>query len=153
MPGNEELAMGAITTGGLRVLNADIVDSLQIPDAVIEEVERREQRELTRRETAYRGIRPTPEVEGKIVLLVDDGIATGATMKVAISAMRLLNAARIIVAVPVAASSTRLEIEKTVDEFVCILSPDDFRGVGQCYEDFPQTTDDEVRRLLELIPG
>lgn len=148
MPGNEELALGAITMGGLRVLNADILDSMQIPDEVIEEVERREQHDLARRENIYRGVRPMPEVEGKTVLLVDDGIATGATMKVAISAMRLLDAARIVVAVPVAASSTRFEIEKVVDEFVSVFSHGDFGGVGQWYEDFSQTTDDEVRELL-----
>lgn len=147
-PGNEELAMGAIASGGIRVLNAEVVDSLRIPDKVIAEVEAREQRELQRRERTYRGGRPARDVEGKTAVLVDDGIATGSTMFAAIAALRMLKVGRIVVAVPTVAATTYVEIEKQVDEVVAVMVPQDFRGVGEWYEDFSQTTDDEVRDLL-----
>lgn len=148
LPGHEELAMGAIATGGVRVLNREVVDSLGISDEVIAEVGAREQRELERREGAYRGGRPTPDVEGKTVLVVDDGIATGSTMLAAIAALRISKAGRIVAAAPVIAADTFLTIEKEVDEIVAVLVPYDFRGVGQWYEDFSQTTDEEVRQIL-----
>ncbi len=147
-PGNEELAMGAIATGGVRVLNPQVVDSLHIPDGVIDGVEAREQRELHRREQAYRDGRPTPEVEGRTVIVVDDGIATGSTMFAAIAALRMLNAGRIVVAVPTVAADTFAAIDREVDEMVAVIVPEDFRGVGQWYEDFSQTTDEEVRQIL-----
>jgi predicted phosphoribosyltransferase len=147
-PGNAELAMGAIATGGVRVLNAEVVASMRIPDATIDEVEAREQRELKRRELAYRDGLPAPEVEGRTVIVIDDGIATGSTMFAAIAALRLLKVARIVVAVPTVAAATHVEIQKEADEIAAVLVPADFRGVGEWYEDFSQTTDDEVRQCL-----
>jgi predicted phosphoribosyltransferase len=147
-PGQEELAMGAIATGGVRVLNAEVVDSMGIKDEVIDEVEAREQRELQRREHAYRSGRLAPDVEGKTVLVVDDGIATGSTMLAAIAALRMLKAGRVVAAAPTIAADTYVTIEKEVDEIVAVIVPEDFRGVGQWYEDFSQTTDEEVRELL-----
>ena len=148
VPGHEELAMGAIATGGIRVLNADVVASLGIPDDVIGAVAADEQRELMRREHAYREGLPAPEVQGKTVIVVDDGIATGATMLAAVGALRKLNAGRIVVGAPTVAATTIFEIEKAVDEIVAVMLPEDFRGVGQWYEDFSQTTDEEVRQIL-----
>ena len=148
VPGHEELAMGAIATGGIRVLNADVVASLGIPDDVIGAVAADEQRELMRREHAYREGLPAPEVQGKTVIVVDDGIATGATMLAAVGALRKLNAGRIVVGAPTVAATTIFEIEKAVDEIVAVMVPEDFRGVGQWYEDFSQTTDEEVRQIL-----
>ncbi len=148
VPGHEELAMGAIATGGIRVLNADVVASLGIPDDVIGAVAADEQRELVRREHAYRDGLPAPEVQGKTVIVVDDGIATGATMLAAVGALRKLNAGRIVVAAPTVAATTFFEVEKAVDEIVAVMVPEDFRGVGQWYEDFSQTTDEEVRQIL-----
>ena len=147
-PGQEELAMGAIATGGVRVLNPEVVDSLGIPDEVIAATEAREQRELERREHAYRGGSPPPDVEGKTVLVVDDGIATGSTMLAAIAALRILKAGHIVAAAPTVAADTYVTIEKAVDEIVAVIVPENFRGVGQWYEDFSQTTDEEVRQLL-----
>ena len=149
VPGHEELAMGAIASGGVRVLNGDVVEGLQIPNDVIDAVAERELRELERRERAYRDDRPAPEVQGRTVILVDDGIATGSTMKAAIEALRQLEASRIVVATPTAASSTVREMRRDVDEMVAVMTPADFSGVGQWYEDFSQTTDEEVRDLLE----
>ena len=149
VPGHEELAMGAIASGGVRVLNGEVVESLGIPDDVIDGAAARELRELERRERAYRDDRPAPDVQGHTVILVDDGIATGSTMKAAIEALRQLEAGRIVVAVPTAALSTVREMRRDVDEFVAVMTPADFSGVGQWYEDFSQTTDDEVRDLLE----
>ena len=148
VPGHEELAMGAIASGGVRVLNGDVVEGLQIPDEVIEAVAARELRELERRERAYRDDRPKPDVQGCTVILVDDGIATGSTMKAAIEALRQLEAARIVVAAPTAALSTVSQLRQDVDEFVAVITPADFSGVGEWYEDFSQTTDEEVRDLL-----
>jgi putative phosphoribosyl transferase len=149
VPGHEELAMGAIATGGLRVLNNDVVDYLQIPHEVIDAVADQEMEELKRRERAYRGDRPEPDVRGKTVILVDDGLATGSTMRAAAAALRQQNPARIVVAVPVSAPQTCNEYRMGVDEIICAATPEPFYGVGQWYLDFSQTTDEEVRDLLE----
>jgi putative phosphoribosyl transferase len=149
VPGYEELAMGAIASGGIRVLNEDLVRALGIPDDVIEAVTARELRELRSRERAYRGDRPPPAVRGRTVILVDDGIATGSTMRAAIAALRRLEPARLIVAVPAAAPSTCNEIRREADDCICEIMPDPFYAVGIWYEDFSQTTDDEVRDLLD----
>ena len=149
VPGHEELAMGAISTGGVRVLNEDTVDYLRIPASVIEAVAVNELRELARRELAYRGDRPEPDVRGKTVILVDDGLATGSTMRAAAAALRQQNPARIVVAVPVSAPQTCDEYRMGVDEIICAKTPEPFYGVGLWYEDFSQTTDEEVRELLE----
>jgi putative phosphoribosyl transferase len=149
VPGHEELAMGAIATGGVRVLNRNVIESLQIPEAIIDRVASRELRELERRERAYRDDRPAPDVQGRTVILVDDGIATGSTMRAAVAALRQMEAARIVVATPTCALATVREMEPEVDELVAVTTPARFRGVGEWYEDFSQTTDDEVRDLLE----
>ncbi len=148
VPGHEELAMGAIATGGVRVLNDDVVDYLRIPGEVIDAVAADELRELERRERAYRGDRPEPDVRGKTIILVDDGLATGSTMRAAASALRQQNPARIVVAVPVSAPQTCNEYRMGVDEIICASTPEPFMGVGQWYLDFSQTTDKEVRELL-----
>ena len=148
VPGQEELAMGAIATGGLRVLNRDVVDALGIPPRVIEEVAAAEGRELERRERSYRDDRKPPEVAGRTVVLVDDGLATGSTMRAAVAALRQQGPARIVVAVPVAAPSTCAELRAEVDDVVCVATPTPFLAVGRFYEDFSQTTDEEVRALL-----
>lgn len=149
LPGQEELAMGAIATGGVRVLNNDVVEYLGIPDHVIDAVAQAEERELARRELAYRGGRQPPDVRGRTVILVDDGLATGSTMRAAVRALRQQKPACIIVAVPVAAASTCQELGQEVDRIICATTPEPFYGVGQWYDDFSQTTDEEVRTLLE----
>jgi putative phosphoribosyl transferase len=148
LPGHPELAMGAIATGGVRVLNGDVVDSLRVSDEVIEAVTANEQRELARRERSYRDDLPPPEVEGKIVIIVDDGIATGSTMVAAVAALRQLGAGRIVVAAPTIARSTYDYLRKNADDVVTVIVPEEFYGVGQWYEDFSQTTDEEVHQLL-----
>jgi putative phosphoribosyl transferase len=148
VPGQEELAMGAIATGGVRVLNEDVVRYLGISDEVIEMVAEAEERELLRRERAYRDDRPAPDVRGRTVILVDDGLATGSTMRAAVRALQRLLPSSIVVAVPVAAQQTCDELKTEVDKVVCAETPEPFRGVGLWYEDFSQTTDDEVRSLL-----
>lgn len=149
LPGQEELAMGAIASGGVRVLNRDVVAYLAIPQRIIDTVARQEQQELERRERLYRGDRPAPELRGVTVILVDDGLATGSTMRAAIAALKKLEPGRIVAAVPVAPPSAVEEIEKEVDEVVCVFTPEAFDGVGRWYQDFSQTTDQEVRRLLD----
>lgn len=150
VPGHEELAMGAIASGGVRVLSEDVVRRLNLSPRAIEAVASAEQRELQRREREYRGDQPPPDVRGKTVILVDDGLATGATMRAAIAALRRQGPARIVVAVPVAAASTCEELRDIADEVVCAVTPEPFLAVGQWYHDFSQTTDEEVRELLRL---
>jgi putative phosphoribosyl transferase len=149
-PWNEELAMGAIASGGVRVLNHDVVRGLGITPKVIEHVVAREQELLEQRERAYRGDRPPPDVQGRTVILVDDGLATGASMRAAVTALRTNRPARIVVAVPTAPPETCAEFHGEVDEMVCIHTPWQFFGVSGSYQDFRQTTDEEVRRLLAL---
>jgi putative phosphoribosyl transferase len=148
LPGHSELAMGAIASGGVRVFNGDVVNALQIPDEVIDVVTADELAELRRREKLYRGNRPAPDVEGKTVILVDDGIATGSTMLAAVAALRQLNAGCVVVAAPVIASSTYYQVRQAADDVAAIMAPDNFYAVGQWYEEFGQTTDEEVRDLL-----
>src|ERR1041384_4027891 len=148
VPGHEELAMGAIATGGVRVINADVVDYLRIPARVVDAVVDTELRELERRERLYRGTRAEPDVSGKTVILVDDGLATGSTMRAAVEALRQQNPARIVVAVPVSAPETCNEYRMGVDEIICAQTPEPFMGVGMWYRDFSQTTDEEVREIL-----
>jgi putative phosphoribosyl transferase len=149
VPGHEEFAMGAVATGGVRVLNEQVVSALGIPDYVIEAVAAWEQQELERRERLYRGNRPPPEVRGMTVILVDDGLATGSTMLAAVQALRKLGPARIVVAVPVASPDTCELLKSEVDEIVCAATPEPFYAVGLWYRDFSQTTDEEVRELLQ----
>jgi predicted phosphoribosyltransferase len=148
VPGYEELAMGAVASGGLRVLNDQVVRALQIPDYVIDAVAAWEKQEIARREREYRGDRPPPDVRGRIVILVDDGLATGATMLAAVKALRQQQPARIVVAVPTAAAETCDALKTEVDEIICAVTPEPFYAVGFWYEDFAQTTDEEVRELL-----
>ena len=149
LPGQEELAMGAVASGGVRVLNPEVVSALgRFATEAIERVTRREQEEVRRREEQYRGARPFPELKGRTVILVDDGLATGATMRAAARAVRAREPARLIIAVPVAPESSCREMRAEADEVVCVLTPVSFFGVGQFYQDFSQTTDDEVRQLL-----
>jgi putative phosphoribosyl transferase len=148
LPGHEELAMGAIATGGVRVRNPEVVEYLRIPDEVIDEVTARERQELDRRERLYREGRPALSPRGRVVILVDDGLATGSTMRAAALALRQQQPASIVVAVPVAAKQTSEELRAVADEVVCAVTPDPFYAVGLWYEDFAQTTDEEVRELL-----
>ena len=148
VPGHEELAMGAIATGGVRVLNEDVVATLRLPESVIDAVAEREQRELERREREYRGDRPPPEVQGRTVILVDDGLATGATMRAAVRGVRLRSPRRVVVAVPVASREACEQLAADGDEVVCAEVPAFFDGVGRWYADFSQTSDAEVTRLL-----
>ncbi|HET9589035.1 MAG TPA: phosphoribosyltransferase [Anaerolineales bacterium] len=149
LPGHEELAIGAIASGGVRVLNNDIVQTLRIPERVIDRVAQRELQELERRERAYRGDRPMPDVRDRTVILIDDGLATGASMRAAVAGLRALHPAQIVVAVPTAAPETCAALEREVDQIVCAMTPEPFYGVGRWYEDFSQTTDEEVRMFLE----
>jgi putative phosphoribosyl transferase len=149
LPGQEELAMGALASGGALVLNEELVEALRLPPSLIEQVARREEEELRRRVELYRGARPPPEVAGKTVVLVDDGLATGSTMRAAVAALRRLEPARIVVAVPTAPVSTCEELRPEVDELICARTPQPFYAVGVWYENFDQVGDDEVRELLE----
>jgi len=154
VPGHRELAMGAIATGGVRVLNDDVVRSLQIPSRAIDAVAEEEQRELERRERAYRGNRAAPTVAGRTVIIVDDGLATGSTMRAAVAALRQQAPERIVVAVPVAPPSTCTELRAEADEVVCLATPEPFSAVGLWYRDFSETSDAEVRDLLaRAMPG
>jgi putative phosphoribosyl transferase len=150
VPGQEELAMGAIAAGGVRILNNEVVRHLGIPEAVIAAVASAEQKELERRDQMYRDSRPLPALRERTVILVDDGLATGSTMRAAIAVVRQQHPARIVVAVPVGAASTCEEFRLEVDRIVCGLTPEPFYGVGEWYEDFSQTTDQEVRELLQV---
>ncbi|HEY2931926.1 MAG TPA: phosphoribosyltransferase [Acidobacteriota bacterium] len=149
VPGHSELAMGALASGGVRVLNKDVLDSLGIPGEMIDAVTERERPELERREHLYRAGRPLLPVEGRIIILIDDGLATGSTMRAAASALRRQAPQKIVVAVPVAPRSVREEFVREVDEVVCAETPEPFHAVGNWYRDFAQTTDKEVRELLE----
>ena len=148
VPGHEELAMGAIASGGVTVVNEDIVDYLRIPRAMIEAVAQKEQLELERRDQAYRGDRPPADVTDRIVILIDDGLATGSTMRAAAESLRLQKPKRIVVAVPVSSPETCEAFRSEVDEIVCAATPAHFRGVGLWYDDFSQTSDHEVRELM-----
>ena len=148
VPGFEELAAGAIASGGVRVLNEDVVRAIPHADQAIEAVTARESAELERREETYREGRPAPELRDRIVILVDDGLATGATMRAAVKALRQQGAAKIVVAVPVGPPDTYHEIEEQADETICLSTPEFFQAVGQYYDDFSQTTDEDVRELL-----
>ncbi|MEO8427988.1 MAG: phosphoribosyltransferase [Verrucomicrobiota bacterium] len=149
VPGHEELAMGAIASGGSRVLNEEVVAHLGISDDLINAVVAEEELELDRRERAYRGERSMPAVDSRTVILIDDGVATGSTMRAAIAALRQKKPARLVVAVPTAAASTASELRAEVDDFVAVIEPEEFCAVGQWYDNFSQTTDAEVRGLLE----
>jgi putative phosphoribosyl transferase len=148
LPGHPELAMGAIASGGVRVFNGEVVNALRIPDEAIDAVSAEELIELQRREKAYRAGLPSLDIEGKTIIVVDDGVATGSTMLAAVSALRQLNAARIVVAAPVIAASAYREIQRQADEVIAVMIPERFYAVGQWYEDFSQTSDEEVRELL-----
>lgn len=149
VPRHEELAMGAIASGGVRVLNEEVVDMLGIREQVIELVTAAEQRTLEARERIYRGARSRPKIRGCTIILVDDGLATGTTMRAAVVALHAQKPKRIVVAVPVAAPDTCNELRAAVDEIICAVTPEQFFAVGLWYEDFSQTTDEEVRGLLE----
>jgi putative phosphoribosyl transferase len=151
VPGHGELAMGAIATGGVRVLNPEVVTALHISEAMIAEVAAREQQELERQQRAYRGAVPFPDLATRTVIVVDDGLATGSTMRAAVRALRQMRPARIVVGAPVAAAETRRSLAAEADEVVCVSTPDEFHAVSMWYQEFSQTTDEEVRSLLESV--
>lgn len=151
LPGHEELAMGAIASGGIRVLNEHLINELKIPKEVIDHVAERELRELRRREHEYRGNRPAPAIRNRTIILVDDGLATGASMRAAVTGLRAQNPKRIVVAVPAAAPETCEAFQHEVDETVCAITPEPFVGVGWWYQDFSQTTDEGVRQFVEDV--
>ena len=148
VPGHEELALGAIAEGGVEVLSQDVIGPLAISQPVIEQVIARERLELDRRARMYRGDRPAPPVRNRIAMLIDDGLATGATMEAAILALRESKPAKIVVAAPVGAKDTCDRLARIADEVVCVARPESFQAVGRWYDDFSQTSDDEVRALL-----
>jgi putative phosphoribosyl transferase len=150
VPGHEELAMGAIASGGIRIINPHTLSALGISSGALAEVERRELIEMERRERLYRGNKVPLEVREKTVILVDDGIATGATIRAAIASLRQRGARRIVVASPVAPESVVISLSNIAEEVICVLKPRDFGGVGWWYEDFSQTSDEEVRHMLNL---
>ena len=149
VPGHRELAMGAIASGGVRVLNPDVVNALGIPPNMIDAVADQEQKELERQQRDYRGDGPFPDLKGRTVIVVDDGLATGSTMRAAVKALRLMEPRRIVVAAPVAAAETCRSLAKEADEMVCVNTPEAFHAVSLWYQEFSQTTDDEVRALLK----
>jgi len=149
VPGHEELAMGAIASGGVRLLNEDVVALAGVSEEAIDEVAAREAAEIRRRERVYRGDRGPPDLRGRTVILVDDGLATGASMRAAAAAVRRQGPAWVVVAVPAAAADTCETLRGEVDELVCLMTPEPFHAVGQWYDDFSQTSDEEVRQLLE----
>ena len=153
MPGHEEYAIGAIASGGVRIINEEAIRAFGVTDAEIEAVTADEQMELERRERRYRDGRPPPDIAGKTVILVDDGLATGSTMRAAVEALREERPARLVVAVPTAAPETCRDIGALVDDMVCAMTPEPFYAVGLWYEDFGQTTDEEVHDLLALSAG
>jgi putative phosphoribosyl transferase len=148
VPGHEELAMGALASGGIRVLNEEVIRGFGMPQAIIDHVAAAESQELARREALYRNGSALPELGGRTVILIDDGLATGSTMRAAVAALRRLSPAKIVVAVPVAAADTCCDFQREVDEIICAETPEPFYGVGAWYEDFSQTSDAEVIRLL-----
>jgi putative phosphoribosyl transferase len=147
-PGHEEFAMGAIATGGVRILDGEVLRMFNVPVDLIERVTEIERRELERRERQYRDGRPPPDVSGHTVVLIDDGLATGSTMRAAVAALRKEGAKKIVVAVPVAPPETCEALRDEVDDIICAVTPEPFRAVGVWYADFSQTTDEEVRELL-----
>jgi predicted phosphoribosyltransferase len=149
VPGHEELAMGAIASGGVRVISDEIIRALGISERAIAATAAQEERELERRAHAYRGDRPPPDIKGRTVILIDDGLATGSTMRAAVAALKAQNPERLVVAVPVAAEETCEFLRAEVDEVVCALTPEPFFAVGQWYQDFSQSTDEEVKELLQ----
>ncbi|AFY75845.1 putative phosphoribosyltransferase [Pleurocapsa sp. PCC 7327] len=149
VPGHKELAMGAIASNDVTIVNRDVVNWLHISPETIEQVAEQEKKELARRDRAYRGNRPYPEIRDRTVILVDDGIATGATMRAAIAALRQQQPKEIVVAVPVAAPSVCQELRTEVDKLICLRKPEPLHSISLWYEDFSQTTDEEVRDLLE----
>jgi putative phosphoribosyl transferase len=153
VPGQEELAMGALASGGARVLNDEVISALRLSQSTIEAIAGKEQRELARREHLYRGKLPPLDVRKKTVILVDDGLATGSTMRAGVVGLKQLAPQRIVVAVPIAAPETCRELSGEVDEIVCAATPEPLNAVGVWYEDFSQTTDQEVRQLLEARRG
>lgn len=152
VPGHKELAMGAIASGGVRVLNYDVVSWLGISSKTIDEVAAKELRELQRRDRAYRGDRPQPDVRDRTVILVDDGLATGSTMRAAISLIKPQRPAKLIVAVPVAPPEVCRTLQSEVDDVICLMTPENFYAIGVWYENFAQTTDEEVIALLKNQP-
>jgi predicted phosphoribosyltransferase len=158
VPGQEELAMGAIASGGARVLNTEVLETLGIPRATVEQVAATEERELARRARAFRGDRPEPDVEGRTVIVVDDGLATGSSARAALSVLRQRGPRRLVLAAPVGSPGTCTALAAEADEVLCAVTPEHFRAVGLAYDDFAQTTDEEVRELLarsreERAPG
>lgn len=151
LPGHEELAMGAIASGGVRVLNDDVLRSMPVPQSRIEAVAEREQRELERREQEYRGRRPPVDVKNRTVIVVDDGLATGSTMRAAVRALKKMEPRVVIVAVPVASSQACRDLESEADGVVCLYTPEPFEAVGLWYDDFRQTSDEEVHALLRAV--
>ncbi|HUQ14535.1 MAG TPA: phosphoribosyltransferase [Gemmatimonadales bacterium] len=153
VPGHEELAMGAIASGGVRILSEGVVQALRIPEWVIATVAAAEEQELDRRERIYREGRPFPEVRGRTVILVDDGLATGSTMRAAAAALRAHGAGRLVAAVPVAPKDTCDALRELVDDVICAVTPEPFLAVGEWYEDFTQTSDADVQDLLRRAAG
>jgi predicted phosphoribosyltransferase len=153
VPGHEELAMGAIASGGVRALNTSVIQQLRISQSVIDQVAAREGEELRRREQLYRGDKASLNTSGQTVILIDDGLATGSTMKAAVAALRRQNPAKIIVAVPTAPSETCEDLQRDADEVICAVTPEPFYAVGMWYEQFDQTTDQEVTELIRKAAG